>query len=259
MICNTALQMSTVSWVVLALVSSQGAPCDAGLRTPAQNPYAYGPRGDRCEGVYVKQVGGTVLAVASLTSSFERYDPASVKDLRFTWSAPADSGLRIRVRGIQPNLYYGMDAVRPGGARSFEWPTAILSSLRIAQPDIGALAWTRRRVGGGWRNVYLPLRISGAGAAASGQGYALVLFPGVKLQEVYVTLGPADATGRAAAGKLVMDHEAQEQGFYPAERPIRIKLPPLDPPGLYYLEVSATLPGGSPVAVEPVLIDTSAP
>ena len=42
----------------------------------------------------------------------------------------------------------------------------------------------------------------------------------------------------------------------PAERPIRIKLPALDP-SLYRLEVSATLPNGNPVALEPILIDTS--
>src|SRR5262249_36770220 len=38
---------------------------------------------------------------------------------------------------------------------------------------------------------------------------------------------------------------------------IRIKLPALDPAGLYRLEVSATLPNGNPVALEPILIDTS--
>ena len=133
-------------------------PCDPGLRSPAQSPYANGPRGDRCEGVYVKQVGGTVLAIASLTSSFEKYAPDSIKELHFTWSAPSDSGLYIRVRGVQPNLYYGMDAMRPGGTSRYTWPATILSSLKISQQDIGALAWTRRSIGGALRPVYVPLQ-----------------------------------------------------------------------------------------------------
>ena len=74
---------------------------------------------------------------------------------------------------------------------------------------------------------------------------------------MYVTLGRAPAGGRIATGTLVKDHEPQNQGFYPAELPIRILLPALDPPGLYRLEISAKLPNGSPVAVEPMLIDTS--
>lgn len=231
--------------------------CDPGLRSHAQSPYAYGPRGDRCEGVYIKQVGGTVLAIASLTSTFDRYDPDSVKSLHFAWPAAGDSGLRLRVRGIQPNLYYGMDALRPAGTTSYTWPAAILSSLKITQRDIGALAWTRRPIGGTARAVYLPLRISRADSAAPAPGYRLVLFPGVKLQEVFVTLGLADGGGQFTGDTLVKDREPQHQGYYPAERPIRIKLPALDPPGVYRLEVSATLPNGNPVAVEPMLFDTT--
>jgi hypothetical protein len=207
--------------------------------------------------VYIKQVGGTVLAIASLTSTFEKYAPDSVKELHFAWSVASDSGVSIRVRGIQPNLYYGMDAVRRGRPSRYTWPASILSSLKIRQQDIGALAWTARSIAGTVQPVYLPLRISRSDSVAQSPGYLLVLFPGVKLQEVYVTLGAADTSGRSAAGPLVKDHEPQNQGFYPAERPIRIKLPPLDPAGLYRLEVSATLPNGNPIAVEPILFDTT--
>ena len=238
-------------------IAAQGPACDTSLRPRSQSEYAYGPRGvDRCEGLFVKRVGGTILSVASLTSSFEKYDLKSPKRLRFEWTVPADSGLRIRVRGIRPNLYYGMDAVRPADATSFEWPISMLSSLNIGQADLGALAWTRRNAGGQVRNVYLPLRITQSDTGTGAAGYVLVLAPGVKLQEVFVTLGPADSTGRLLADRLLKDHEPLRQRFYPAERPIRVKLPPLKP-GLYHLEVSATVPGGSPVEVPPLLFDTS--
>jgi hypothetical protein len=234
--------------------AAQGQACDTSLRPRSQSEYAYGPRGDRCEGLFVKRVGGTILSVASLTSSFEKYDLKSPKRLRFEWRGPADSGLRIRVRGIRPNLYYGMDADRPAAATSYEWPISMLSSLNIGQTDLGALAWTRRQTGGQLRNVYLPLRITQSDTGAADAGYTLVLFPGVKLQEVFVTLGPADSAGRPLTDRWLKDHEPQRQRRYPAERPIRVKIPPLEP-GLYHLEVSATVADGSPVEVPPLLFD----
>jgi hypothetical protein len=236
--------------------AAQGPACDISLRPRSQSEYAYGPRGDRCEGLFVKRVGGTILSVASLTSSFEKYDLKSAKRLRFEWGGPADSGLRIRVRGIRPNLYYGMDAVRPADATSYEWPISMLSSLNIGQADLGALAWTRRPTGGQVRNVYVPLRITQADTSTATTGYTLVLFPGVKLQEVFVTLGPADSAGHLLTDRLLKDHEPQRQRRYPAKRPIRVKILPLEP-GLYHLEVSATVQGGSPVEVPPLLFDTS--
>ena len=88
-------------------------------------------------------------------------------------------------------------------------------------------------------------------------GYSLVVYPVRDLQEVYLTLGPADSLGRPEPGRLLKRQEPQEQFFYPAERPIRLTLPRLDPPGLYYLQVSARLANGSPAGAEDLLIDTS--
>jgi hypothetical protein len=252
-------------WFLIGLLScwpsqswAQQPACDPGLHPLAGTRFGYGPREDRCEGVYVKQVGGTALAIASLTSRFEQYDVDSGKNLRFAWSASGDS-VRIRVRSIQPDLYYGMDAARPACGKSFEWPIAILSSLKIRQPDIGVLAWSRRKLGGEMRDVFIPVGITQSGVPAASSGYSLVLFPGVKLKEVYLTLGPADADGRQIVDSLIKDREPQKLRFYPPERPIRISIPPLNPPGLYYLEVSGALPNGSAVPVEPLLIDTSEP
>jgi hypothetical protein len=250
--------VAVTSVLASSAIAQVAPPCDAGLRRPAQSPYAYGPRtGDRCEGIYVKQVSGTALALASLTSGFEAYDLASVRTLTFRWSGPADSLIRIRVSGIQPNLYYGMDAAPAGTTRSYTWPASMIASLRIARGDIGALAWTRRKVGGISRNVYLPLAIDQGRPKPAAPGYTLVLFPGVKLREVYYTLAPADSLGRPREGGYVYDHKALGYGFYPAERPIRIKIPSLDPPGLYYVEVAAERPDSSPVGMDPILIDTS--
>jgi hypothetical protein len=253
-LCSTLASLAAL--FVQMAAAQQQAPCDPGLSPFSKSPFAYRQREDRCEGLYIAQVAGTPLAIVSLTTGFEDYDPEKDKLLRFEWTAQASQGLHIRVRGIQPDLYYGMDVRRPGTTKTYEWPTAILAPLNILQPDIGVLGWTARKVSGVWRNVYVPLRVSKSKQPAPVSGYSLVLYPGTNLREVYLTLGPADADGQPLPNRLIKDREPQKLGYYPAEGPIRIDLPQLDPPGLYYLEVSATLPKGNPVNIDPLLIDT---
>ena len=91
---------------------AQQPPCDEGLRAPTGIVFGYRARGDRCEGVYVRQLGGTTMALASLTAAFEDFQADSVKQLIVAWGSP-ETNVGIRVRGIQPNLYYGMDVAPP--------------------------------------------------------------------------------------------------------------------------------------------------
>jgi hypothetical protein len=230
--------------------------CDSSLR-PAKNPLAYGLRQDRCEGIYDKDVAGTTLYIASLTSRFEEYDPASDRTLHLSWAAPTTGPLSILIRAIQPDMYYRMDTKRPPEARGYDWPTEMLSSLRLRRQDIGALAWTRVKAGTGYLRVYVPLSISKSPDTASSSGYDMVVYPVRDLREVYLTLGPADSFGRPVAEELLKRQEPQKLFFYPAERPIRLSLPKLEAPGLYYLQVSATLANGSPAGAEEMLFDTS--
>jgi hypothetical protein len=251
------LTLASVSIIVVTGTMAQEPPCDEGLRAPRGNAFGYRPRGDRCEGVYVKQVGGTTMALASLTATFEDYRTDSLEHLILTWGSP-DTSVRIRVRGIQPNLYYGMDVAPPEAARSYSWPAGVLSGLKIRQRDIGALAWTTRDIGGSLRKVYLPLRISTSGRASAPAHYTLVVFPGVRLKEVFLTLGPADSAGRPA-GKLIRSDQAVDRGYYPPERPIRIVLPSLRSPGLYHVRITARLPDGSPVGLDRFLMEVPQP
>lgn len=244
------------AWLGLSQVAVGQAVCDSTLR-PAKNPLAYGPRQDRCEGLYAAGVAGTTLYIASLTSRFEEYDPASDPTLHLSWTAPTTAPLFILVRAIQPDMYYRMDTQRPATATGYDWPTGILSALRLRRQDLGALAWTRRKAGAGYLRVHVPLSITRPGAPGSHDGYSLVVYPVRDLQEVYLTLGPADSLGRPKPDQLVKRQEPQEQFFYPAERPVRLTLPRLDPPGLYYLQVSAKLANGSPAGADDLLIDTS--
>lgn len=246
--------------IMVAAVTGAGAQqplCDEGLRAPRGTDYGYRARGDRCEGVYVRQLSGTTMALASLTAAFEDYRPDSVKQLIVAWGS-SDTGVRVRVRGIQPNLYYGMDVAPPDEARSYNWPAGVLSGLRIRRRDIGALAWTTREISGVLKKVYLPLSISRPGHSPTPTRYTLVIFPGVRLKEVYLTLGAADSAGKPV-GNLIRKDRPVNRGFYPPERPIEILLPALKSPGLYHVRVTARLPDNSPVGLDRFFMEVPQP
>ena len=57
------------------LGSAHARPGDCDPSLPQVNtPLGYRDRGDRCEGVYIKEVSSTTLTVRSFTDGFESYD-----------------------------------------------------------------------------------------------------------------------------------------------------------------------------------------
>jgi hypothetical protein len=204
-------------------------------------------RGNRCEGVYAQQVSGSALWVASFTQSFEEYDLTSGADLLVEWAAPANLGVRLRAQGIKPELYYRMDAVDTGASHSFRWPSDLLAAQHISREDIGVLGWTRYSLGGVDRDVYVPLRIRQHKSAPETDRYELVLFPAVELKEVYLSLAAVGPDGRPRS--FIEQGKRLGYGFYPAERPVRIRLRGLGDPGVYYLEIGAELAAGGTAAL----------
>lgn len=91
------------------LARAQG-PCDPQLIQPQTNPYEYRLRGDRREGIYVQQVGGTPLTIASWTESVEDYDLASSRPLTVEWDAPENIAVNLRAEALRHRFYYRMDA-----------------------------------------------------------------------------------------------------------------------------------------------------
>jgi hypothetical protein len=236
------------------------SPCDPELQ-PRKGDLGYRPRGDRCEGLYIKDVGfgGTTLAIVSLTSRFEEYDPLSDDNLHLEWFSPDTAKLRIQVRGIQPKLYFGMDSDQPGRVGAYRWPTSLLAQLNILQPDIGVLAWTRIKAGKRWLTVHVPVSITRTKNGGPPAADTVVLYSIRELSELYLTIGPADALGQPVPGGLIKNREPQGLGWYPPKVPIRLALPPLGPPGLYYLLASATLLDNTGTDAEPILINVPAP
>jgi hypothetical protein len=138
-----------------------------------------------------------------------------------------------------------MDAVRPPGSKSYEWPVDLLSALAIPKSEVGVVGMTRISLGQAERVLYLPLRISQGGKLATPGGYHLVILPGVELKEVFVTL----AAVKGNLETILKNGEPLAYGYYPAERPIEAPVAVPREQGIYRLEIGAThMSGGASTA-----------
>jgi len=237
----------TGTWLVVTTTRAvaQGAPsnpaCDTNLLRLAAPVNGYQPRGDRCEGVYARQVAGTTLFLSSFTQTFEKYDLAADDPLIIRWSARADSGLQLRAETIKAGRYYRMDTRAAPRDTMYRWPSRILTSERLARSDLGVLGWTRVTVAGQRRVAYVPLAVTQKGAPNPCGPLEVTFSTETRLSEVLVSLAQIDSTG--AEIRAIKKDEALGRGFYPAGSPVVVSLKRADlaQPGLYALKVAAAL------------------
>jgi hypothetical protein len=248
---HTVFLLFLVLWSIasgMSVALPKDDDCDPNLEQPKENPYGYRLRGDRCEGMYVKQVASTTLLVASFTEAFGDYDFSSNKDLVVEWKTLGNERVRLRAQGLKRKLYYRMDTVRSPEAQSFNWPVGLLAALAIPRQDIGVVGWTRYSAGTMEKEVYLPLRINQKKDKNRVGTYTVVLLPGAELSEVYVSLATVGRDGHPQS--FLRDGIALGYNYYPADRRIDIPISDLKTPGLYYVEIGATLKTGGSATVE---------
>ncbi len=222
--------------------------CDPYLKAPANHPYGYSPRGNRCEGIYIQEVSSTTLSVVSFTEFFEDYDFTSANELLVEWKAPGTENVRLQAQGIKRKLYYRMDTALPAGSANYTWSSNILSALSIQKQDIGVIGWSFYTLGKTEQQIYLPLKIRQQSTTGSSGSYQLVLLPGRELTEVYTSLALVEADGIPRS--FLQDAKPLKYGYYPAGRGITIPISSLEASGIYYLEVGVTLKGGGSTTVE---------
>ncbi|GAB6905021.1 hypothetical protein DESC_700181 [Desulfosarcina cetonica] len=227
---------------------AQESHCDPSLEDLPDNPMGYRLRGDRCEGIYIKNVGSTTLTIASFTEWVEDKNFLSAEDVTIKWTMPLDWRVHLRAQSLKRRLYYRMDTIRGVGTAAYAWPTDILSALKIKTRDIGVTGWSTCVINGAEQSVYVPLRIGQKPKTMGSDCYQLVLFPGRELIEVFVSLSPLETSGNIGAS--LIDGKTLGYGYYPAERGIKIPICNFRTPGFYYLEIGATLRGGGTETVE---------
>ena len=234
----------------LLSVRAEEEMCDTNLVISTEDPLKYELRGDRCEGRYKREVAGSILHLVSLTESFENYTLDSNNALRVEWTVPKAQKVHLRAFGLRQQLYYRMDTDRPKTDTSYLWSTEIIQPLEISRNELGVVGWAEYSMSGNILDVYLPLRIAQQQTPRSSQTYTVVLWPDHELTEVYISLATVSDDGSPNQFFRDWDGKALEYGYYPAERGIEFTTPSLPAPGVYYLEIGATLKSGGDVIIE---------
>jgi hypothetical protein len=221
--------------------AAQESPCDRGLEALARGPHGYVLRGNRCEGIYAQQVSGSALWVASFTRSFEEYDLTSGADLRSV-GRPGASASDCGLRGLG-RLYYRMDAVGSAASKSFHWPSDLPPNT--SRGKIGVLGWTRYSVGASIATCMSLFAYDSMTPFLRPTATSSCCSPRWSSRRSISSQG----SGRTAVRELHRAGKRLWYGFYPAERPVRIKLRGLGDPGVYHLEIGAELAAGGSAAL----------
>jgi hypothetical protein len=229
--------------------------CDPLLVQPKNNPYGYRFRGDRCEGQYVQEVASTALVVASFTSLFEDYQLTLDESLQVEWPHLGENEVRLRAYGLRWKLYYRMDAITKPEETWFSWPIALLAALNIPKQNLGIVGKTKVGFGNAERDVYLPLRITQKGENTKSNFYHLILWPGVQVTEVYVSLATVGEHGQPK--DFFQESRPLQRGPYPAQRAIDIPLSDLPGTGFLYVEIGTTLQDGRSTTIDLLLYHPS--
>ena len=207
----------------------------------------YRQRDDRCEGVYIRNVASGMLDIVSFTAHFADFDLQSATAVPLIWYSASPAAVHVRVVSLRDRLYYRMDTLRPESTDSYLWPTDILSALRLANNELGVLAWTTQQIGNDSRRVYLPVAV-GRSAISPTEPYQLLLLPERELREVFLTLAPLRSDG--SMDTPLVNGQRIRSGYLPAGRPVPVDMPALPVSGLYYLELGARLREGGAATVE---------
>jgi hypothetical protein len=230
---------------------AKGPRCDENLIRLASAVNGYQQRGDRCEGLYGKQVSGTSLYLASFTQFFESYDLRQRDSLTVSWPPQVNRGeLSIRAETVRRGRYYRMDTQQQASSGDYRWSNSVLSNAHIARQDLGVIGWVDAAVGGTSRQLLVPLVIWQTGSPTSCPVYELSLMPGERLQEVFVSLASIRHDGTPEG--FIRQDQPLRRGFYPSETPIKVTFQRTDfpSPGPYYLKVAGRRGSGGTATKE---------
>jgi len=194
----------------------------------------YQKRGERCEGLYVANVGAHSLAAMSFTLGKIRFDLKPAVKLQV--SAPGQKEpVNIRAVAIPPKTYYRMDAPLAAGA-TMDWPVGdVLLRVNLSDSMIGIFGWK----GPETAKTLVPLRVVPQDKAVTPAPPFLIIEASFDAQVVRwrSALAQKDGCQKFGPWKDAIEHPVT------ASWPIAIKLAEL-PPGVYCLEMAAQS-GGS--------------
>lgn len=162
-----------------------------------------------------------------------------------SWPARGRGPVRLRACGLRPRMYYRMDSAPPAESASYRWPADVLNALRIGIHEIGVVAWTRMEVGSTSRDVFLPVSI---GDPVSDRSYDLLVLPGDEFSEIFVSLTAVSQEGQPE--RVIWKARPLRYGYYPAGRPVPIRINRPAAHGVYRVELAGLLRAGGSTTQE---------
>ncbi|MEA2343450.1 MAG: hypothetical protein QOF63_1619 [Thermoanaerobaculia bacterium] len=215
------------------IAAAQSTNCK-GLPPLQDSQSGYQKRGDRCEGLYVANVGAHSLTAMSFSLGKIRYDLNPLVNLQV--SAPGQKEpVNVRAVAIPPKTYYRMDAGLAAGT-TMVWPVRdVLLRENLSDSRIGIFGWK----GAENAKTLVPLRVVPQDKAVTPAPPFLTIEASFDAQVVKWRWAPAQKDGCQAFGpwQNAIEHPVT------ASWPIAIKLAAL-PPGVHCLETAAQS-GGS--------------
>lgn len=142
--------------------------CDRLAPLPGSS-YQYKERGNRCEGLYVAEVGAQTIELISLTDGELSFDLRRGVTLQV--SVPPDAG-EVRIRALAKPLktYYRMDATLTAGS-VLNWPVDdVLLPQSLSAERIGIFAWRTM----GTEKIFAPVKVRAGASSPKSEGKALL-------------------------------------------------------------------------------------
>ena len=247
-----ALAAAAGLFVLPAPASAQS--CDPALPRNESQPSGYRPRGDRCEGVYNRQVAAAGIQLVSFTAASDIENlctPGEPVHLVWARRAEAPAPVRVRAESLRQRLYYRLDLERPPDASAFLWAPAprCNNDVRLGAQELGILARTPHTLGAKPVDLHLPVGLAKDPGARPRPPYRAVLVPGRRLAEMYVTVWRHGSDGGST--RLFAERPLGKSP-YPAG--IRIAVPlqaeELTQPGVYRVRTSVQYDNGDVEALE---------
>ncbi|MCI0452371.1 MAG: hypothetical protein L0Z51_08265 [Candidatus Latescibacteria bacterium] len=222
--------------------------CDEHLvvRVDPRNELRYRNRGDRCEGLYVEELGGRELEVASFTNHVVPYDIDKDTTISVVWTVPPKGIVRVRGQRLITPPFYRLDAVGKENAGVFTWATRILRALDIEHSMLGVTASTQMQMGKAQHAVYLPVSFGpGPIDVAGSDNFELILISDYELKSAHVSVARVRDSGDI--GAFLSEKELRTLPTVSGGA-LRISLAAPNEAGIYYVEVGAEIASGGSVA-----------
>jgi hypothetical protein len=132
-----------------------------------------------------------------------------------------------------------MDTVRAAGEHRYIWPGDLRAAVGISLDDIGVVCAVSHPVDGVPREVFVPVRVNSTSSVLR-QPLEILVRADEDTRNPTLALYFIAPDGRRHA----VQTQPLRRAYYPAGRPIGIRLPVLDREGLYEAEVGVALSTG---------------